>query len=153
MIGEIESMHPSTLRIWNKWKVSLYYLNDSIKTCSGRKCSMFLIGLQCLCWTFWHFYLVFSSFPGFLVFLAMAVYTGVTINYYGKRYGNWRFSWSYIIGWVSVVLTFFSGRYAKSITRKLPNSICCHFNQTESRKWKKTAANCFNLQLDASFPC
>ncbi|XP_059207986.1 lens intrinsic membrane protein 2.1 [Centropristis striata] len=45
----------------------------------------------------------------FLVFLAMAVYTGVTINYYGKRYGNWRFSWSYIIGWVSVVLTFFSG--------------------------------------------
>uniref|UniRef100_A0AAV2J9I1 Lens fiber membrane intrinsic protein n=1 Tax=Knipowitschia caucasica TaxID=637954 RepID=A0AAV2J9I1_KNICA len=46
----------------------------------------------------------------FLVFLAMAVYTGVTINYYGKRYGNWRFSWSYIIGWVSVVLTFFSGK-------------------------------------------
>ncbi|KAG1970493.1 lens intrinsic membrane protein 2.1 [Pimephales promelas] len=45
----------------------------------------------------------------FFVFLAMAVYTGVTINYYGKRYGNWRFSWSYIIGWVSVVLTFFSG--------------------------------------------
>ncbi|KAK7904322.1 hypothetical protein WMY93_016929 [Mugilogobius chulae] len=43
----------------------------------------------------------------FFVFLAMAVYTGVTINYYGKRYGNWRFSWSYIIGWVSVVLTFF----------------------------------------------
>lgn len=40
----------------------------------------------------------------------MAVYTGVTINYYGKRYGNWRFSWSYIIGWVSVVLTFFSGK-------------------------------------------
>lgn len=49
-------------------------------------------------------------FPGFLVFLAMAVYTGVTINYHGKRYGNWRFSWSYIIGWVSVVLTFFSGK-------------------------------------------
>ncbi len=41
--------------------------------------------------------------------LAMAVYTGMTVNYYGKRYGNWRFSWSYIMGWVSVVLTFFSG--------------------------------------------
>lgn len=51
-----------------------------------------------------------SPLPGFLVFLAMAVYTGVTINYHGKRYGNWRFSWSYIIGWVSVVLTFFSGK-------------------------------------------
>lgn len=39
----------------------------------------------------------------------MAIYTGVTVNYYGKRYGNWRFAWSYILGWVSVVLTFFSG--------------------------------------------
>lgn len=48
-------------------------------------------------------------FSGFFVLLAMAIYTGVTVNYYGKRYGNWRFSWSYIIGWVSVVLTFFSG--------------------------------------------
>lgn len=57
------------------------------------------------------------SCPGFLVFLAMAVYTGVTINYYGKRYGNWRFSWSYIIGWVSVVLTFFSGEYATQQTK------------------------------------
>ncbi|KAK0133276.1 Lens fiber membrane intrinsic protein [Merluccius polli] len=46
---------------------------------------------------------------GFFVLLAMAVYTGVTVNYYGKRYGNWRFSWSYIMGWVAVVLTFFSG--------------------------------------------
>ncbi|CAB1347980.1 unnamed protein product, partial [Coregonus sp. 'balchen'] len=45
----------------------------------------------------------------FFVLLAMAVYTGVTVNYYGKRYGNWRFSWSYIMGWVAVVLTFFSG--------------------------------------------
>ncbi|XP_059389221.1 lens intrinsic membrane protein 2.3 isoform X1 [Carassius carassius] len=45
----------------------------------------------------------------FFVLLAMAVYTGMTVNYYGKRYGNWRFSWSYIMGWVSVVLTFFSG--------------------------------------------
>ncbi|TNN59853.1 Lens fiber membrane intrinsic protein [Liparis tanakae] len=46
---------------------------------------------------------------GFFVMLAMAIYTGVTVNYYGKRYGSWRFSWSYIMGWVSVVLTFFSG--------------------------------------------
>lgn len=58
---------------------------------------------------------------GFLVFLAMAVYTGVTINYYGKRYGNWRFSWSYIIGWVSVVLTFFSGKYGTETPHRLLN--------------------------------
>lgn len=54
---------------------------------------------------------VTSPPPGFFVLLAMAVYTGVTVNYYGKRYGSWRFSWSYIMGWVAVVLTFFSGLY------------------------------------------
>uniref|UniRef100_A0A3Q0SIU8 Lens intrinsic membrane protein 2 n=1 Tax=Amphilophus citrinellus TaxID=61819 RepID=A0A3Q0SIU8_AMPCI len=57
---------------------------------------------------FLHFPLPFH-FPflhSFLVFLAMSVYAGVTINYYAKCHGNWRFSWSYIIGWVSVVLTF-----------------------------------------------
>ncbi|XP_078414974.1 lens intrinsic membrane protein 2.1 [Cetorhinus maximus] len=43
------------------------------------------------------------------VLLAMAIYTAVTVNYYGKRYGHWRFSWSYIIGWVAVVLNFFAG--------------------------------------------
>lgn len=51
---------------------------------------------------------------GFFVLLAMAVYTGVTVNYYGKRYGSWRFSWSYIMGWVAVVLTFFSGSSSSS---------------------------------------
>lgn len=52
----------------------------------------------------------------FFVLLAMAVYTGVTVNYYGKRYGSWRFSWSYIMGWVAVVLTFFSGLNATTLT-------------------------------------
>lgn len=51
--------------------------------------------------------------------LAMAVYTGVTVNYYGKRYGSWRFSWSYIMGWVAVVLTFFSGRQHATDTTAL----------------------------------
>lgn len=54
-----------------------------------------------------------SAPAGFFVLLAMAVYTGVTVNYYGKRYGSWRFSWSYIMGWVAVVLTFFSGPYLR----------------------------------------
>lgn len=57
-----------------------------------------------------------SAPPGFFVLLAMAVYTGVTVNYYGKRYGSWRFSWSYIMGWVAVVLTFFSGLYLREHT-------------------------------------
>ncbi|XP_060744877.1 lens fiber membrane intrinsic protein-like [Tachysurus vachellii] len=49
----------------------------------------------------------------FSVLPAMAVYTGVIVFYYGKRYENWRFSWSYIMGWVSVVLTFFAGIFHK----------------------------------------
>lgn len=59
--------------------------------------------------------------PGFFVLLAMAVYTGVTVNYYGKRYGSWRFSWSYIMGWVAVVLTFFSGRNSATDRKKKTN--------------------------------
>lgn len=59
---------------------------------------------------------VLTSPAGFFVLLAMAVYTGVTVNYYGKRYGSWRFSWSYIMGWVAVVLTFFSGRLLATLT-------------------------------------
>ena len=38
--------------------------------------------------------------PALFVLLAMAIYTGVTVNFLGKRFGDWRFSWSYILGWV-----------------------------------------------------
>ncbi|CAM9183406.1 unnamed protein product [Lampetra planeri] len=41
--------------------------------------------------------------------LAMAIYTGVTVNFLGKRFGDWRFSWSYILGWVALLMTFFAG--------------------------------------------
>ncbi|XP_036930311.1 lens intrinsic membrane protein 2.5 isoform X2 [Acanthopagrus latus] len=43
------------------------------------------------------------------VLLAMAIYTGVTVNFLGKRFGDWRFSWSYILGWVALLMTFFAG--------------------------------------------
>lgn len=39
----------------------------------------------------------------------MAIYTGVTVNFLGKRFGDWRFSWSYILGWVAMLMTFFAG--------------------------------------------
>uniref|UniRef100_A0A673NEA1 Lens intrinsic membrane protein 2.3 n=1 Tax=Sinocyclocheilus rhinocerous TaxID=307959 RepID=A0A673NEA1_9TELE len=72
---------------------------DSIAYWDATRAFMILSILACF----------FGIIIGFLVLLAMAVYTGMTVNYYGKRYWNWRFSWSYIMGWVSVVLTFFSG--------------------------------------------
>lgn len=48
-------------------------------------------------------------FSAFFVLLAMAIYTGVTVNFLGKRFGDWRFSWSYILGWVAMLMTFFAG--------------------------------------------
>ncbi|XP_071401798.1 lens fiber membrane intrinsic protein-like isoform X1 [Centroberyx affinis] len=45
----------------------------------------------------------------FFVLLAMAIYTGVTVNFLGRRFGDWRFSWSYILGWVALLMTFFAG--------------------------------------------
>ena len=41
----------------------------------------------------------------------MAIYTGVTVNFLGKRFGDWRFSWSYILGWVALLMTFFAGLF------------------------------------------
>uniref|UniRef100_A0A8B9JI66 Lens fiber membrane intrinsic protein n=1 Tax=Astyanax mexicanus TaxID=7994 RepID=A0A8B9JI66_ASTMX len=45
----------------------------------------------------------------FFVMVAMAIYTGVTLSFLGKRFGDWRFSWSYILGWVAMLMTFFAG--------------------------------------------
>ncbi|XP_072839910.2 lens fiber membrane intrinsic protein [Pogona vitticeps] len=41
--------------------------------------------------------------------LGVSVYTGVTVHFYGKRYVEWRFSWSYILGWIAVILTISAG--------------------------------------------
>ncbi|XP_006897353.1 PREDICTED: lens fiber membrane intrinsic protein [Elephantulus edwardii] len=43
------------------------------------------------------------------VLLALAIYTGVTVSFLGRRFGDWRFSWSYILGWVALLMTFFAG--------------------------------------------
>ncbi|XP_033821354.1 lens intrinsic membrane protein 2.2 [Periophthalmus magnuspinnatus] len=45
----------------------------------------------------------------FLALLALAIYTGVMVTFFGKRFLNWRFSWSYIIGWVAIILAFVAG--------------------------------------------
>ena len=46
---------------------------------------------------------------GFLALLALAIYTGVTVNFFGKRYIDWRFSWSYILGWLGIILSLTAG--------------------------------------------
>lgn len=47
------------------------------------------------------------------VLLALAIYTGVTVSFLGRRFGDWRFSWSYILGWVALLMTFFAGTEAE----------------------------------------
>ncbi|XP_062821147.1 lens fiber membrane intrinsic protein [Anolis carolinensis] len=46
---------------------------------------------------------------GLFALLGVSVYTGVTVNFYAKRYAEWRFSWSYILGWIAIILTISAG--------------------------------------------
>ncbi len=64
--------------------------------------------------------LLFMSPPALCVLLAMAIYTGVTVNFLGKRFGDWRFSWSYILGWVALLMTFFAGQYGWIVLVRSP---------------------------------
>uniref|UniRef100_A0A8C9ASU5 Lens intrinsic membrane protein 2 n=1 Tax=Prolemur simus TaxID=1328070 RepID=A0A8C9ASU5_PROSS len=36
-------------------------------------------------------------------------FTSITVSFLGRRFGDWRFSWSYILGWVALLMTFFAG--------------------------------------------
>ncbi|OCT69657.1 lens fiber membrane intrinsic protein [Xenopus laevis] len=63
---------------------------------------------------------------GFFALLALAVYTGVTLNFFGKRYTDWRFSWSYVLGWIGVILTVSAGichicAYVRGTPQDAPN--------------------------------
>ncbi|XP_060796492.1 lens intrinsic membrane protein 2.2 [Neoarius graeffei] len=69
---------------------------------------------------------------GFFALLALAIYTGVTLNFFGKRYIEWRFSWSYILGWIGIILTIIAGilqicGYQRSTAEPAPQ------NATDSR--------------------
>lgn len=57
------------------------------------------------------FVFYFLHFLAFLALLALAIYTGVTVTFFGKRFLDWRFSWSFIIGWVAIILAFAAGFY------------------------------------------
>ncbi|XP_076847767.1 lens intrinsic membrane protein 2.2 [Brachyhypopomus gauderio] len=50
-----------------------------------------------------------SLLAGFLSLLALAIYTGATIHFFGQRYINWTFSWSYIVGWIGLILALTAG--------------------------------------------
>lgn len=62
---------------------------------------------------------IFPLSSGFLALLALAIYTGVTVTFFGKRFVDWRFSWSYIIGWVAIILAFAAGIKKKPFVSSL----------------------------------
>ena len=71
---------------------------------------------------------LFPDPTGFLALLALAIYTGVTVTFFGKRFMDWRFSWSYITGWVAIILSFAAGetnRYTFQIGYESHACITC----------------------------
>ncbi|XP_061787271.1 lens fiber membrane intrinsic protein-like [Nerophis lumbriciformis] len=44
-----------------------------------------------------------------LLLLALSLYTAAAVHFLGRRVGEWRFSWSYILAWVAALMTFFAG--------------------------------------------
>ncbi|XP_075381114.1 lens fiber membrane intrinsic protein-like isoform X2 [Mycteria americana] len=64
---------------------------------------------------------------GLLALLGLAVYTAGTLSLLGPARTAWRFSWSYILGWVAVVLTGSAGsgaRGAWSLLRRAVPGLC-----------------------------
>ncbi|XP_064899230.1 lens fiber membrane intrinsic protein-like isoform X4 [Columba livia] len=58
---------------------------------------------------------------GLLALLALAVYTVGTLSLLGPARPAWRFSWSYILGWVAVVLTSSAGLFHLCAAAKDPS--------------------------------
>ncbi|XP_053906605.1 lens fiber membrane intrinsic protein-like [Cuculus canorus] len=48
---------------------------------------------------------------GLLALLGLGLYTGSALSLLARERTPWRFSWSYILGWVAVVLTSFAGLF------------------------------------------
>ncbi|XP_009465367.1 PREDICTED: lens fiber membrane intrinsic protein-like [Nipponia nippon] len=58
---------------------------------------------------------------GLLALLGLAVYTAGTVSLLGPARTAWRFSWSYILGWVAVVLTSSAGLFHLCAAAKDPS--------------------------------
>ncbi|XP_055553125.1 lens fiber membrane intrinsic protein-like [Falco biarmicus] len=58
---------------------------------------------------------------GLLALLGLAVYTAGTLSLLGPTRATWRFSWSYILGWVAVVLTGSAGLFHLCAAAKDPS--------------------------------
>ncbi|XP_068854989.1 lens fiber membrane intrinsic protein-like [Aphelocoma coerulescens] len=58
---------------------------------------------------------------GLLALLGLGVYSGGTLTLLGSLRGSWSFSWSYILGWVAVVLLGSAGLFHLCAASKDPS--------------------------------
>ncbi|XP_064354953.1 lens fiber membrane intrinsic protein-like [Dromaius novaehollandiae] len=56
----------------------------------------------------------------FLALLGLALYTAAAVSVFGKDQADWRFSWSYILGWIAVVLVSSAGLFHVCAASKDP---------------------------------
>ncbi|XP_048144573.1 lens fiber membrane intrinsic protein-like [Corvus hawaiiensis] len=62
-----------------------------------------------------------ATTPGLLALLGLGVYSGGTLTLLGPLRGSWSFSWSYILGWVAVVLLGSAGLFHLCAASKDPS--------------------------------
>nr|XP_009666371.1 PREDICTED: nectin-4 [Struthio camelus australis] len=82
------------------------------------------------------------SRKGFLALLGLAMFTAATVSVFGKNHADWRFSWSYILGWIAVVLVVSAGcrsgvvEVERSVTAVLGQDVVlpCHYRAQEGEK-------------------
>ncbi|XP_061872334.1 lens fiber membrane intrinsic protein-like [Colius striatus] len=100
--------HPSTPAFWEATRVLMLLsvltaaagiaLGVSVATSAARRARARVAGGTLL-------------LAGLLALLGLAVYTAATLSLLGPARAAWSFSWSYILGWVAVVLTGSAGLF------------------------------------------
>ncbi|KTF71005.1 hypothetical protein cypCar_00049155 [Cyprinus carpio] len=115
IIGNILIVVSTATGYWMQYCLSGSYAHQGLwRYCMANKCYMQTASIAY--WNATRAFMILSGmacFAGIMaalfVLLAMAINTGVTLSFLGRRFGDWRFSWSYILGWVAMLMTFFAG--------------------------------------------
>uniref|UniRef100_A0A8C4TSS3 Lens fiber membrane intrinsic protein n=1 Tax=Falco tinnunculus TaxID=100819 RepID=A0A8C4TSS3_FALTI len=110
--------HPSTPALWEATRVLMLLsvltaaaglaLGLSVVASGARRARARVAGVTLL-------------LAGLLALLGLAVYTAGTLSLLGPTRATWRFSWSYILGWVAVVLTGSAGLFHLCAAAKDPS--------------------------------
>ncbi|KAM9264527.1 lens fiber membrane intrinsic protein-like [Morus bassanus] len=117
-LGGLCRPHPSTPALWEATRALMLLsvlaattglaLGLSIAASSARRLHARVAGVTLL-------------LAALLALLGLAVYTAGTLSLLGPARTAWRFSWSYILGWVAVILTGSAGLFHLCAAAKDPS--------------------------------